>query len=99
LGERWWWWNEVVTFGLIVPDDRGKSRGARVVQTADVLLRNAGTVCSEETGFGAYRGRDSTGLAKRKPFSSAAFSPCLPNPNPFLEVPVVDLDTPLSPVS
>ena len=70
-----------------------------MVQTAVALLWNAGTECSDEAGFGAYRGRDSTGLDRRKPLSSAAFSPCLPNPKPLLEVPVVDLDTPLSPVS
>ena len=69
-----------------------------IVQTAVVLLWNDGVDCS--AGFGAYRGKDSTGLVNTKPFSPAAFSPCLPKPNPLLlEVEVVDLDTPLSPVS
>jgi len=86
-----------VSCRVIVPDDRG----CEVVQThtAVVLLSNVGVDCSAAAGFGAYRGRDSTGRVNKKPFSSAAFSPCLPNPSPLLEVVVVDLDTPLSPVS
>ena len=80
---------------VIVPDDRG----CVIVQTAVVLLWNVGADGSATTGFGAYRGRDSTGRVNKKPFSSAAFSPCLPNPSPLLEVVVVDLDIPLSPVS
>ena len=90
-------WNEAVKVELIVPDDQREE--VSVVQTTVALLSDVGTCSSDETGFGAYRGRDSRGLVRRKPFSSAAFSPCLPNPNPFLEVPVVDLETPLSPVS
>ena len=70
-----------------------------IVQTTVVLLSNVGAECSDWAGFGAYRGKDSTGRVNRKPFSSAAFEPCLPNPSPLFEVPVVDLDTPLSPVS
>jgi len=70
-----------------------------IVQTAVVLLWNFGACCSDVAGFGAYRGKDSTGRDNRKPLSSAAFSPCLPNPSPLLEVVVVDLDIPLSPVS
>ena len=71
----------------------------RLVQIEVVLLWKVGRVGSDATGFGAYRGRDSMGLASRNPFNSAAFSPCLPNPSPLLEVVVVDLDIPLSPVS
>ena len=84
----------------IVTDDQG--RGSRVgsFQTAVVLLWNDGTECSDGVGFGAYRGKvASSGLVSKYPFSSAAFSPCLPNPSPVLEVVVVDLDIPLSPVS
>ena len=64
-----------------------------------MLLWNVGAGCSDGAGLGMYRGKDSTGRAKMKPFNPAAFSPCLPNPSPVPEVPVVDLDTPLSPVS
>jgi len=81
----------------IVPDDRGGVEEC-VVQTAVVLLWNDGAGCSDGVGFGAYRGKDSAGLGRRNPLSCAAFSPCLPNPYPLLEVAVVDLDTPLSPV-
>lgn len=34
------------------------------------------------TGFGTYLGSDSTGFEIKYPFNPAAFSPCLPNPNP-----------------
>ena len=34
------------------------------------------------TAFGAYLGSDSTGFEIKYPFNPAAFSPCLPNPNP-----------------
>jgi hypothetical protein len=83
----------------IVADDQRRGPRLGSFQTAVVLLWNVGTESSCGTDFGAYRGKDSTGLVKMKPFSSAAFSPCLPNPRPFLEVPVVDLEIPLSPVS
>jgi len=33
-------------------------------------------------GFGMYLGSDSTGFEIKNPFNPAAFSPCLPNPNP-----------------